>query len=116
VDRQALLLPVDRVAFIDKDRLLAVESPRALGRLIAENERIDFEGPEAVAEMLSSLIGVTSVIRSPLNSYRVEVRDKEGSREALRLLVDSGITLIRTSTPSLEEVYIQLMGDRGLKV
>jgi ABC-2 type transport system ATP-binding protein len=34
----------------------------------------------------------------------------------LKLLVDSGVTAVRTSVPSLEEVYVHLIGDRGLEV
>ena len=30
--------------------------------------------------------------------------------------VETGITSIRTSRPSLEEVYVHLIGDRGLKI
>jgi ABC-2 type transport system ATP-binding protein len=106
----------DRVAFIDHGRLLAVESPRTLARLIAENERIDFDGPEEVAEKLRSLPSTTSVTVSTTGSYRVETIDQEGTREALRVLVEEGVTSLRTSAPNLEDVYVQLIGDRGLRV
>jgi ABC-2 type transport system ATP-binding protein len=106
----------DTVAFIDKGRLLAVESPKSLGRMIAENERIDFDGPEHVAQSLRAVDGVTAVTRSSDVTYRIEVRDKVVTRAALQLLLDEGITSIRTSSPSLEEVYVHLIGDRGLRV
>jgi ABC-2 type transport system ATP-binding protein len=106
----------DTVAFIDKGRLLAVESPRSLGRMLAENERIDFDGTEDVAQRLRLLGGVTAVTRVSENTYRVEVRDKAAIKAAIQLLLDKGITSIRTSSPSLEEVYVHLIGDRGLRV
>jgi ABC-2 type transport system ATP-binding protein len=34
----------------------------------------------------------------------------------LSFLVAAGVTSIRTSRPSLEEVYLHLIGDRGLRV
>jgi ABC-2 type transport system ATP-binding protein len=34
----------------------------------------------------------------------------------LRRLVDGGVTDLRTSLPSLEEVYVQTIGERGLGV
>jgi ABC-2 type transport system ATP-binding protein len=106
----------DRVALIDRGRLLAVETPRSLSNLIARNERVDFEGPEAVAEKLRTLPLIASVVLTAEGSYRVEVEEEAGIGEALRLLVDAGVTSLRTSRPSLEEVYIQLIGDRGLTV
>jgi ABC-2 type transport system ATP-binding protein len=104
------------VAFIDKGRLLAVESPKSLGLMIAENERIDFDGPEHVAESLRTVNGVTGVTHTTVDTYRVEVRDKAATKAALQLLLDEGITSIRTSRPSLEEVYVHLIGNRGLRV
>ena len=106
----------DRVALIDRGRLLAVETPRSLGSLIAKNERIDFEGPEEVADKVRALPGVTSVMLTPEGAYRTEVDDEAAMHSVLRLLVDAGLTTLRTSRPSLEEVYIHLIGDRGLRV
>jgi ABC-2 type transport system ATP-binding protein len=37
-------------------------------------------------------------------------------RSVLALLVETGVTSITTSRPSLEEVYVHLIGDRGLEV
>jgi ABC-2 type transport system ATP-binding protein len=34
----------------------------------------------------------------------------------LKRLVASGVTSVKTSLPSLEEVYVQLIGDRGLEI
>jgi ABC-2 type transport system ATP-binding protein len=59
---------------------------------------------------------VTLVTSTPIGGFRIDVRDKDGSQAALRLLVDAGVTTIRTSRPSLEEVYVHFIGERGLKV
>jgi ABC-2 type transport system ATP-binding protein len=34
----------------------------------------------------------------------------------LKHLVDAGVTSVKTSLPSLEEVYVQMIGERGLTV
>ncbi len=34
----------------------------------------------------------------------------------LKQLVDAGVTSVKTSLPSLEEVYVQMIGERGLTV
>ena len=107
----------DRVALIDHGRVLAVETPRTLGTLVAKYERIDFEdGSESLADELRGLPGVASVSRLSDGSYRVELAEGGAARSALAFLVDAGVTSIRTSRPSLEEVYVHIIGDRGLKV
>jgi ABC-2 type transport system ATP-binding protein len=47
---------------------------------------------------------------------RIHVDSEDAMRPVLRLLVDNGITTVRTSLPSLEEVYLGLIGKRGLEV
>ena len=106
----------DRVALIDHGRLLAVETPRSLGRLIAQHERIDFEGAQAVADRVAAVAGVGSVRNHQDGSYRVELKQESAARLVLSMLVEAGVTSIRTSRPSLEEVYVHVIGDRGLKL
>ncbi len=36
--------------------------------------------------------------------------------EVLALLVSAGVTALRTVRPSLEEVYLHVIGDRGMLV
>jgi ABC-2 type transport system ATP-binding protein len=107
----------DRVALIDHGTLLAVETPRTLGALIAQNERIDFEGAsEDIRTELGRLPGVLAVTRLSNGSYRTEVSDPDVIGSALQFLVSSGVTSIQTSRPSLEEVYLHTFGERGVKV
>jgi len=107
----------DRVSLIDHGKLIAVETPATLGRLLSQFERVDFGATSAVAETVRSIVGVTRV--SPLaqaDNFRAEVGDRPALRAVLACLVSAGITSVRTSPPSLEEVYIHLIGDRGLNV
>jgi ABC-2 type transport system ATP-binding protein len=106
----------DRVALIDHGSLLAVEPPRVLSGWIAGFERIDVEGvPQAVLRELEAFPGVHR------DAGAVAVgRDRGDSREAtaavLQRLVTAGVQTIRTSVPSLEEVYVHVFGDRGLRI
>jgi ABC-2 type transport system ATP-binding protein len=103
----------DRVTLIDHGRVLAVETPKSLSKLISKHERIDFESekPELVAALLN-LPGIASVKQvSEGGGFRIEVSDESGTPIALDLLVRSGVTSIRTSHPSLEEVYLHLIGN-----
>lgn len=108
----------DRVALIDRGTLLAVETPVELARYVAKYERIDFEGGhDALLARLSELRGIAAITRDSNGSgHRIELADGAAQRSVLSLLVEMGITSIRTSRPSLEEVYVHLIGDRGLRV
>ena len=102
----------DRVTLIDHGRVLAVETPASLSKLLSKHERIDFEWEreELVAE-ISAMPGIASVARvDTFNRYRIELLEETAASRVLDRLVRCGVTSIRTSRPSLEEVYLRLMG------
>jgi ABC-2 type transport system ATP-binding protein len=106
----------DRVTLIDRGVILATESPRTLGRVISRFQRIDVEGvDDGLLARIAALPGVSSVAPADVG-VRIEVAEEGVTSDVLKLLVDSGVTSVRTSLPSLEEVYVQLIGDRGLEV
>jgi ABC-2 type transport system ATP-binding protein len=49
-------------------------------------------------------------------AWRVELGEGGAVADVLSQLVAAGVTSISTSRPSLEEVYVHMIGDRGLKV
>jgi ABC-2 type transport system ATP-binding protein len=108
----------DRVALIDHGRVLAVETPRTLSRLITQYERVDFECDRAeIVEALRAIPGVASVVSLPEErNYRIDLSEESATRTVLEKLIAAGVTSIRTSRPSLEEVYVHIIGDRGLKI
>jgi ABC-2 type transport system ATP-binding protein len=107
----------DRVTLIDRGRVIATETPRSLGTLISRFQRIDVEGArDGVLETIERLPGVSSVNRREDGAARIEVHEEGVTAEVLRILVDAGLTSIQTSEPSLEEVYVHLIGERGLEV
>jgi ABC-2 type transport system ATP-binding protein len=106
----------DRVTLIDRGQILATESPRTLGRVISRFQRIDVEGADDdVLARIAELAGVASVAPADVG-VRIEVAEEGVTADVLKLLVDHGVTSVRTSLPSLEEVYVHLIGDRGLQV
>jgi ABC-2 type transport system ATP-binding protein len=107
----------DRVTLIDRGRLLATETPRTLGRLISRFQRIDVTGADvALLDEVAALPGVSSATRQADGSTRIEVSEEGATAVVLRRLVDGGVTDLQTSLPSLEEVYVQTIGERGLGV
>jgi ABC-2 type transport system ATP-binding protein len=107
----------DRVTLIDRGRLLATETPRTLGSLISRFQRIDVEGAgDGLLAGIELVAGVSAVAVQPDGSVRIEVNEEGATAVVLRHLVDAGITSVKTSLPSLEEVYVQMIGERGLTV
>jgi ABC-2 type transport system ATP-binding protein len=104
----------DRVALIDHGRVLAVETPKTLSRLIAKYERIDFEWTDGdLSRDLQALPGVSSVTRIDGGpAFRIELHDDRSAQRVLAFLIDSGVTSLRTSRPTLEEVYVHMIGGR----
>jgi ABC-2 type transport system ATP-binding protein len=107
----------DRVTLIDRGRILATETPRTLGSLISRFQRIDIDGAaDGLIADIELIPGVTSVAVQPDGSIRIEVNEEGATAVVLRQLVDAGVTSVKTSLPSLEEVYVQMIGERGLTV
>ena len=107
----------DRVTLIDRGRLIATETPRSLGTLISRFQRIDVEdAPGEVLGEIEHLAGVSAVTAQPDGSVRIEVNEEGATTVILRRLVDNGVTSVRTSLPSLDEVYVHVMGERGLRI
>jgi ABC-2 type transport system ATP-binding protein len=107
-----------RVSLIDHGRLRGTEDPAAIGRWLATYDRIDFRCADpAVAAAVKALPGVSGVEELPeWGGWRVQTGTEDGAPEVLRLLVARGVASVRTSKPTLEEVYLHVLGDRGMAV
>jgi ABC-2 type transport system ATP-binding protein len=107
----------DRVTLIDRGRILATETPRTLGSLISRFQRIDVEGAsEGLIADIELVAGVSAVAVQSDGTVRIEVNEDGATTVVLKRLVDGGVTSVKTSLPSLEEVYVQMIGERGLTV
>ncbi|HKE63654.1 MAG TPA: ABC transporter ATP-binding protein [Micromonosporaceae bacterium] len=107
----------DRVTMIDGGRLLGTEDPRTIGRWISAYERVEARPvPGPLAASLAALNGVTEVESIDDDGVRVHTAAEGATQAVLRTLVDAGVTAITTGRPSLEEVYLHVIGARGLAV
>jgi ABC-2 type transport system ATP-binding protein len=111
----------DRVTLIDNGRLLATERPAALSSWISTYSRVDARDvpaervPQLIGE-LRDIPGVTAVRAVQPSGIRVETDAADAAPQVIRHLLDSGINSVATSTPDLEEVYLHIIGERGLRV
>jgi ABC-2 type transport system ATP-binding protein len=111
----------DRVTLIDGGRLLTTERPATLGRWISSYARVEAsEVPPELAERLVAelgrLPGVATVRQIPPDRLRAETTAPDAGAKVLRWLLDAGVTSVGTTQPDLREVYLHVIGDRGMHV
>ncbi|MFI9842487.1 ABC transporter ATP-binding protein [Nonomuraea sp. NPDC051941] len=110
----------DRVSLIDHGRLVLTERPDAVGSWVTSHERLDVRGvPEPVqADLIAArgVLSVTDLDAGQRGALRIETENTEATRAVLRRLVEAGVTEIAFSRPDLEEVYLHLVGSRGMAV
>ncbi|WP_034661032.1 ABC transporter ATP-binding protein [Cellulomonas sp. KRMCY2] len=106
----------DRVTLIDGGRVIATETPRGLARRATRALRVEADDvPVEVVDRVRRREGVLDVVvRDGVMSARVDGED--ASAAVLELLVESGVRSLRTLKPRLEDVYIELVGARGMDV
>ncbi|MFY7070509.1 ABC transporter ATP-binding protein [Nocardiopsis changdeensis] len=107
----------DRVSLIDRGTLVMTESPAAVGDLVSAYERVDARGvPGRVRESLAGLPGVVSVTSPEEGLTRVETSSPDATLAVQRALVEARVRDVARSRPDLEEVYLHLVGERGMAV
>jgi ABC-2 type transport system ATP-binding protein len=107
----------DRVSLIDNGRLVGTADPRTIGEWISQYERVTAHHvPDVVIERLRALPTVGAVHPAEGGGIRVETTATGAVADVLRLLADAGVTEVATGRPTLEEVYLHVVGDRGLVV
>jgi ABC-2 type transport system ATP-binding protein len=107
----------DRVSLIDHGSLLLTEPVRDVARYLGNRECVDFTCDDsAVLDKLGALPFVESVAEHETQEgvLRVFPRSADDTREVLRWLIEQDVLSARRSEPTLEEVYLRVVGDRGL--
>ncbi|MEU9019676.1 ABC transporter ATP-binding protein [Actinomadura sp. NPDC048394] len=107
----------DRVTLIDRGRMLLTGDPARAGRFLGDRECVDFAHPDpALTGPLELLPGVTGVERGDGGTWRVHTADRDATRRVLGWLLDRDVLTARRGRPTLEEVYLRAVGDRGMRV
>lgn len=107
----------DQVTLIDRGSVLGTESPSRIGEWISAYERIEarIDSP-ALRAALADLAEVGEISDLPDGWCRISTESGPAVSTVLKYLVDNGVTLLRVDKPNLQEVYLRVIGDRGLRV
>ncbi|AUG78257.1 ABC-2 type transporter ATP-binding protein [Kitasatospora sp. MMS16-BH015] len=107
----------DEVTLIDRGRVLTSGDPRRLAELLGSGERVEATGvPAALVARIGELPGTAVRTGRPEGELCVETDSAEATREVLTCLVEAGVSTVRTGPPSLEELYVRVIGERKMKV
>jgi ABC-2 type transport system ATP-binding protein len=110
----------DRVAVLERGKLLATGAPRDLAERYAQRQELELEIDPATAGALSALGRVPGARVALGENGRVVVQGigREATPEALALLVGAGLRIYQATPhiPSLEDVYFALHGEAFVEV
>ena len=110
----------DRVAIIDKGRILACDSPRNLKKMISKNATFSIEtAPFTDVAGLSSVRGVTGYSAETTSDHilmKLVTEDESSISDIISYLAQRGVKIIslNKNEPTLEDVFIQMVG-RGFE-
>ncbi|MFD1147654.1 ABC transporter ATP-binding protein [Saccharothrix hoggarensis] len=101
----------DRVTLIDKGGVLATESPRGLAEMSGLHRWVE-------AETTLDVTAIPGVLHTETRNgvLRVKTTDDRSARAVLDFLLDRGVRSVRAVPPRLEDVYLDLIGRRGMEV
>lgn len=105
----------DTVTLIDNGTIVASATPVELGRWLSAYESVEASDvPAGVVEQIRMLPGVAEV-HDDRGTLRVAT-DADGAAAAVfRVLAANDVISARVTRPSLEDVYLHLIGGRGMK-
>lgn len=112
----------DRVAFINEGQIALIDSPDALTRASGDELTVDIVlDPSAASELRSSLVDAYGVVvderpsADGLTTLRITGRI-ESVGAVVTAVAKYGPKRLTTIESTLEDVYIRLLGDRGMRV
>ncbi|MFI0960772.1 ABC transporter ATP-binding protein [Streptomyces sp. NPDC021080] len=106
----------DRVSLIDRGRLIMTESTDTVGRLLSGYERVvAHDVPVDLVPSIEALDGVVAV-RHEAGRAEVETERPATTSAVLAVLAGAGVHRVSTARPDLGEVYLHLVGRRGMAV
>ncbi|HKP53182.1 MAG TPA: ABC transporter ATP-binding protein [Chloroflexia bacterium] len=113
----------DRVAFINEGQIVLLDSPRALSRAAAQHVEIEAVVPQSTLALLDSslrqhpaLHNLEVTASGAGSMVHIKLDDSAAYPATLALLAEAGATQVVTREPTLESIYLGLLGERKMKV
>ena len=106
----ALGLGISKAADAASEALLASATPVSDKKGIAQVATVSSRD-----EQVGELVG-EAMTKVGTDGIRVEVSGDSATSAVLQTLVTEGVTRVSTSRPSLQEVYLHVFGESGVKV
>jgi len=108
----------ERVTLIDKGEVVVQGETANVARTLGASECVDFTCPDAaLVERLRGQPFVASVASDPNVAGGWQAFPHEGAvGDTMRWLIDHGVLSARNAVPSLESVYLQMVGPRGMSI
>jgi ABC-2 type transport system ATP-binding protein len=107
----------DRVAIIDNGKIVALDTPANLKKLIKNNDMTVFSVTltnltQAMVAKLQALDCTVALAQTDSNSLKISVRGSDGFDRALDTIRTAGgvISGLNTSEPTLEDVFLSVTG------
>ena len=109
----------DRICLMDRGRVIALDTPRALVRMLRFDSAVEFRLPAGGApaeEQLARIDGVTRVVQRDELFVLYTDRLEETLTALVRWSAENGLALreLATRTATLEDIFLHLTG-RGLR-
>ncbi len=104
----------DRITMLNHGRVEATDSPTALRHLFAD--RTTVVASDVADSVRSTIVAMPNVLAARGEGDHVEFDLDGDPQSVLQALLDAGVVQLRAEPPSLEQVYLQMFGDRGMSV
>ena len=104
----------DEVTLIDSGSILASANPREIGSWLSAYESV--EARDVAPALVARVRGMNGVnaVSEEAGVVTVETSAPGAAASVLKLLVNEDVTSARMTRPTLEQVYLHLIGDRGM--
>jgi ABC-2 type transport system ATP-binding protein len=106
----------DRVTLVDRGQAIFCESTREVGHLLGGDGRVEFVDDDPwLPDLVRAVSGVVDVTPDGDGRWVVTL-SSDSVAAVLSLLAEKGVRDIASRPPTLEQVYVRYLGDRGLSL
>lgn len=106
----------DRVTLLDRGRVIFDDAPARLRRDLTTLRRVRVSGSDRTTVAAALQHHPDVAVRDAAGDVELTLERAADLADVLRALLGHGITAVAVLEPSLEDVYLDAVGDRGLHV